>query len=99
MKKIVVRLLAIAFLFSFGCQKEELTDCEKIVQELNADLKGYYFEVQVYQDGSLVALQRNFTFNAQTTFVKVNERSFNLCTLSSYQVIENGQQEELRLFY
>lgn len=99
MKKNVVRILVITFLFSLGCQKEELTDCEKIVQELNTDLKGYYIEIEVYQDGSLVAFQPNVNFDAQTVFLKVNERSFNLCTLRSYQVIENGQQKELRLFY
>jgi len=100
MGKITALLFASTLLLSFGCQKdEEPTDCEKVVQELNTALKGYYIDVEVYQDGALIANQDNFNFDPQTIFLQVGNRSINLCELNSYRIVQNGQQQELFLYY
>ena len=100
MGKIIALLLTGTLLFSFGCQKdEEQTDCEQIVQELNTALKGYYLVVEVYQNGAFLTAETNFNFDAQAIFLQVGNRSINLCELKSYRVVQNGQQQELYLYY
>jgi hypothetical protein len=85
-----------------GCSKEEeLSDCEKIVQELDASLNGFYEFAAAYRSESnaLIVSDTDVAFEPIGNFFSLKGVNFNLCELKWYKVNVNGTSRELLLYF
>jgi|GEM_PF-4136828 len=95
----------VGFLFllcCIGCNKEEeLSGCEKITQELSANLFGVYRFAAAYRSESnvVIASDSDVVFKADGNFFQLEDVRLNLCELKWYRVIENGSDRELLLYF
>ncbi len=102
MKKAFFTLGLFSALCFGGCKKEEeLSDCEKIVQDLDASLNDFYEYAAAYRSESnaLIVSDTNVAFAPKGNFFSLKGMNFNLCELKWYKVNMNGASKELLLYF
>jgi len=85
-----------------GCSKEEeLSDCEKIMQDLDANLNGFYGYAAAYRSESnvLIVSDTDVVFEPKGNFFSLKGVNFNLCELKWYKENVNGTYRELLLYF
>lgn len=102
MKKISF-LVSCFILFSVaGCKKEEtLSDCEKVLQELDNQAGGFYNNIVAFRSetNDIIISESNYAFVANNSFFSLSGTKFNLCELKWYKISQNGDDRELWLFF
>lgn len=105
MKKSLIFLVLLSF---FGCKEEDQTDCESTIAGIKSQIKGQKIEtVRVDVEGLIIG---PYNFDIVGSYLRLisdlnqlpalsSDVYFNLCEVNHFQVIENGDESILNVYF